>query len=156
MRLLQKYMGNKYFEMDLEYYCRGLLDGTYGNICDRKEIERLCNQISEGEREIQGVFRTNIPYGSFQWIQWYGKTIYAENFIPEKIIGWMTPTVQSQELMLYILEHINDDFGEASFNENLLERISDFFSINATYFIGYGMTNKKLFNTIGVQMHVSF
>lgn len=140
-----QYMDDKHFEMDLEYYCRGLLDGTYGNICDRKEIESLCNQISDGEREIQSVFRTNIPYGSFQRIQWHGKTIYADNLVPEKIIGWMTPTVQSQELMLYMLEHFNDDYIDSSFNVNLLERISDFFSINATYFMGYGANMQKVF-----------
>lgn len=139
------YQEHENTKIDLPYYCKGLLDGTYGHISDHIEIENLCNQIFEGKPEIESTFRSNVPNGSFHWTRWYGKTIYSDNNIPKSIIGWMTPTSHSQELMIFMLEHLNDDNLGASYNIQFLEIISQFFSLDAAYFIGYGLNNQKEF-----------
>jgi diguanylate cyclase (GGDEF)-like protein len=144
MHIVQ-HQDQKEVKLDLDYYCKGLLDGTYGHLEDRDKIEDMYKHILNGKREIQGVFRTNIPDGSFHWVQCYGKTIFGKDKIPEKIIGWMTPTTHLQELMLIMLDHLNDDYSDTTFNNLYLEYVSKFFSVDATYFMGYGANNQREF-----------
>lgn len=133
-------------EYEIEKYCINLLNGKFGHPDDKKQIEDLCNAISEGQKDICFSFRYNDLKDTFHWINWYGNTIYNENGIPVKIVGWISATMHVDTLVMYLLEHLNESHTGVDFVEIFMEKIAGFFSVDAIQFVGYGINNQKKYH----------
>lgn len=128
---------------EIKNYCLHLLNGEFVHPDDKKQVESLCNAISEGEKELFFSFRYSESNSAYHWKDWYGKTIFDKNKIPIKIIGWISSSMHLDSLMMFMLEQMNIEQNEILFNEKLLENIAEILSVDAIQFVGYGINNQK-------------